>query len=69
MNRIAITKLFCLLTLSLLTNCTALPELAKTADDILTDKALSLTVDKEALQKQTDIHILIDILNKDPKQP
>lgn len=55
---------FVFLTL-LLASCTYVPELAKMADDIATDDAIKIEIDRDAIKKDTDIHMKIDILNKD----
>lgn len=52
-----------------LNSCTAMPELFKTVDDVATDTAIRVEVDKEALQKDTDVEITVHVLNKDVKQP
>lgn len=49
----------------LLNSCAYVPELAKMADDIATDDAIKLEIDRDAIKKDTDIHMKIDILNKD----
>lgn len=50
-----------------LISCTA--EISKVADDVLTDNAVTLEVQKGALGKETDIHVTIDVVNKDaPKK-
>lgn len=41
------------------------PEMYKTIDDIATQDAIVISVDRDALQKDTDIHIALDIKNKD----
>lgn len=52
-----------------LTSCAGMPDIAKTADDILTDEVMCIRIDKQAMQKETDIHVNIDLLNKDLRQP
>lgn len=51
-----------------LTSCTAMPDFFKTADDVLTDGVIQVQIDKEAFGKETDIHVGIDILNKEKLQ-
>lgn len=52
--------------LLLLQSCgTYTPSIMKTVDDVLTDKAICICVDRAAMQKQTDINIQVDIINKD----
>ncbi len=42
-----------------------MPEFFKTVDDIATDDAITIKVDRDAFKKDTDVHILVDVLNKD----
>lgn len=50
----------------LLTGCAAmLPELFKAVDDIATDTAVKVEIDKEAFQKDTDVTVSIEVKNKD----
>lgn len=51
--------------LSLLTGCAAMPELFKAVDDIATDTAVKVEVDKEAFQKDTDVSVSVEVKNKD----
>jgi hypothetical protein len=61
--------LLVLLMLNLLTSCAAMmPEIFKSVEDIATDTALKIEVDKEALQRDTDIKISVDVINKELKQ-
>ncbi|CDZ81842.1 hypothetical protein BN1013_02378 [Candidatus Rubidus massiliensis] len=50
---------------SLLTGCAAMPELFKAVDDIATDTAIKVEVDKEAFQKDTDVSVAVEVKNKD----
>jgi type IV pilus biogenesis protein CpaD/CtpE len=51
----------------LLSGCAQmLPGLFSAVEDIETQEAISLTVDKEAIQKDTDVKISIEVTNKDP---
>ena len=43
-----------------------LPGLFSAVEDIETQEAITLTVDKEAFQKDTDVKISIEVTNKDP---
>lgn len=43
-----------------------LPGLFTAIEDIETQEAISLTVDKEAFQKDTDVKISVEVINKDP---
>jgi len=56
-----------IVTLLLLSSCATLPELYKTVDDIATDDAITVKVDRDAFQKDTDVHVRVDILKKDAK--
>lgn len=42
-----------------------MPEMFKTIDDIATDDAITVQVDRDAIKKDTDVHIIVDVLNKD----
>jgi|GEM_PF-1442124 hypothetical protein len=46
-----------------------LPGLFSAIEDIETQEAISLTVDKEAFQKDTDVKISVEVINKDPALP
>jgi hypothetical protein len=61
-------KLISFVSLSLLlTGCAQmLPGLFSAVEDIETQEAITLTVDKEAFQKDTDVKISIEVTNKDP---
>lgn len=47
-----------------LTGCS--PAFFSTMDDIATQDAVSLTIDREAFQKDTDVKISIEVINKEP---
>lgn len=50
-----------------LSGCSAMmPGLFQTVDDIATDTALRVEIDKEAFQKETDVNVSIEVKNKDP---
>ncbi len=56
-----------LLPLFLLTGCAQMiPGLTQAIDDAVTDEAIGVTVDKAAMQKETDVRITVDVINKDP---
>ncbi len=60
--------LLVLLMLNLLTSCAGMtPQLFQTVDDIATDGVIQVQVDKEAFSKNTDISVVVEIKNKDPK--
>lgn len=50
----------------ILTSCSALPYLADDVEKIADDNAVTVKVNKEAMQKDTDVKISIDVLNKVP---
>ena len=53
-----------------LVGCSAMmPDMFKTIDDIATDDAILVQVDRDAIKKDTDVHILVDVLNKDQPKP
>lgn len=59
--------IFCAVLSMLLTGCAQLlPGLFSAVEDIETQEAITLTVDKEAFQKDTDVKISIEVMNKDP---
>lgn len=49
--------------LLLLTSCQTLPQLYQAAEDIADDGAIKIEVSKEAIQKNTDLLISIDLKN------
>jgi hypothetical protein len=63
------TNLPCLLITSLLTSCAGTPEIFQAVENIATDGVIQVQIDKEAFQKDTNIHVNVDILNRDVKQP
>jgi post-segregation antitoxin (ccd killing protein) len=42
-----------------------MPEFAKTIDDMATDTAVKVVIDKEAIQRDTDVEINVSIKNKE----
>jgi hypothetical protein len=56
-------KLINILAVFLLTSCQALPQLYQAAEDIADDEAVQVKISREAIQKQTDITISIEIKN------
>ncbi len=62
-------KYISLLALLFLPGCAAMmPDMFKTIDDIATDDAITVQVDRDAIKKDTDVHILVDVINKDVKE-
>jgi hypothetical protein len=49
--------------LFLLTSCTAAPDFFKAADDVLTDDAITIKVDRDAIREGIDVHVLVDVVN------
>jgi hypothetical protein len=58
-------KLSWLLISFVFSGCSAMPEFSKAVEDIETQEAIKVIVDKECFQKDTDLQILIDVKNKD----
>lgn len=50
--------------LFLLCGCTYVPEIAKDLDDIATNDAIVLKLDRDTVKQNPDIHVKLDILNK-----
>jgi hypothetical protein len=46
-----------------LTSCTALPQLYQAAEDIADDNAIKLEISREAINKQTDVNVVIEVKN------
>ena len=60
-------KYVILASLFLLTGCASMmPGLTEALDDYVTDEAVSVHVDKAAMQKDTDVDITVKVTNKDP---
>ncbi len=58
-------SLISFLVTGILAGCGAMPEFFKTIDDIATNDAITVEVDKDAIKKDTDVHIIVDVVNKD----
>ena len=71
MNRVTISALaaklcLALATFGLLTSCSPIwSDLGKDVDDIETQEAVKIIIDKESFQKDTDVEINVKITNKD----
>ena len=66
------TKWISTLSLMLLSGCAEMmPGLFKAVEDIETDTAIKVEVNKEALSKDSNLHINVDLVNKDqtPAKP
>ena len=48
----------------LLCSCSSLPQFYQAAEQTLTDNAIKIEVEKEALNQNTNLHIVIDLINK-----
>jgi hypothetical protein len=60
-------KYLLLMTLLLAPSCMPIdPGISKDIDDMVTNQALRVEVDRGALQKETDMEINVRITNKDP---
>lgn len=54
------------ITLLVVSGCAQMvPGLMQAIDDAVTDEAICVTVDKAAMQKDTDVKITIEVVNKD----
>ncbi len=51
----------------LFSGCGIGPEFLKTVDDVATDDAIEIKIDRDAFKKETDVLIDIRIINKEPK--
>lgn len=49
--------------LILMTSCNTLPQLYQTAEDIINDEAIEVIISREAIQRQTDITVSVDVKN------
>jgi hypothetical protein len=50
-------------------SCQYLPEVSKAIEDIETDNAIKIEIQKEGLQKDSNVTINVTIQNRDVKQP
>lgn len=51
------------LSMVFLTSCGSFPQLFQAAEDIADDKAIDVMISREAIQKQTDVTISVDVRN------
>lgn len=51
---------FCIL----LASCSAAPDFFKSVDDIMTDDAIIVKVDRDAIRDNVDVHVIVDVVNK-----
>ena len=49
-----------------LSSCTALPQMFDSVEKIATDDAITVKVDKDAFQKDTDVKVHVEVTNKEP---
>lgn len=50
-----------------LSSCTSLPQMFDTVEKIATDDAITVKVDKDAFQKDTDVKVHVEVTNKEPQ--
>lgn len=50
------------------TGCQYIPEMTKAVEEIATDDAITIAIDKDAFQKETDVSVNIEIKNKEQLQ-
>ncbi len=63
-------KLIQILMIAMLTGCTGMDSFFNDAEEVLTDGVVQVQIDKEAfVNDDVDVHVQVDILNKDPKNP
>ena len=46
--------------------CSGMPQIADDIEKIADNDAITLKVDKDAFARETDVHIIIDVVNKEP---
>jgi starvation-inducible outer membrane lipoprotein len=49
----------------LLSACSSLPQLYNAAEDVADDTAVKVELSKECFAKETDVHVNVEILNKE----
>jgi len=54
---------FLVVPIMFLTACSSLPQLYQAAEDIADDDAIKVQVSREAISKQTDVSVSIDVKN------
>lgn len=52
-----------LMIMTLTYSCDTLPSLYQAAEEIADDEAISIQVSREAIQKQTDVKVSLDVVN------
>jgi len=56
-----------LIALFLMTACSSLPQLYQAMEEVADDTAMNIKVSREALQKDTNVRLSVDVINA-PKQ-
>ncbi len=51
--------------LGALTGCAAMPQIMQDIDDMATDTAIKIEVDKEAIKPNTNVYLNLRVLNKE----
>lgn len=59
-------KLIQILAIILLPSCAGMDSFFKSADDILTDDAITVKCDRDCFKNEdTNVHVQVDVINKD----
>lgn len=58
---------FIFLPILLFSSCAAMPQMFQSIEDIADDTAIKVEVSKEALQKNTNLTVTVDVINDDGK--
>lgn len=51
--------------LVMLSSCQYLPQVADDIKEIANNDAITVKVDKDSFQKETDVHVVVDVVNKE----
>jgi len=62
------TKFFPIIFIFLFNSCSYVPDIAQSVESIATDDAIVVKIDRDAIKKDTDVHLKIDVVNKSPIQ-
>ncbi len=46
--------------------CSGMPQVADDIEKIADNDAITIKCDKDALNQNTDVHIIVDVVNKEP---
>lgn len=52
----------------LVSSCAAMPQFFDDAEKVLTDDCITIKVDKDAFQRDTDVKITVDVMSQDRTQ-